>query len=149
MEAEYIDDSNWGQQSSSMPFWKTLIKFLRQKSFTLVLDIINCIISYGNIVMYIYYTYNINDFMIYQNKLQDSSSEAEPVYEKVYVNKKKWYPYYMLVLHVYFLIDALIRILIVKRPVSKSLPRLLVCVFTSLPFIIVWPFRENVTHIFY
>ena len=91
---------------------------------------LNFVISMCNIGVYINYTHHINEYSLISGKNQ-------------------WYQYYLLVLHVYFLFDAIARLMLLKPPINKGVNLILICFATSLPFIIVWPFRSKLHHLVY
>ena len=94
MEPEVIDDSEWDKDTNEVPFKRKLSKLFGMKSIKLVQNLLNMGASFVTAWLYIEYTYNI---------------------EKLLSPEGDWYRTYRFVVHIYFTIDFLIRIIAAEQ----------------------------------
>jgi hypothetical protein len=90
MEPEVIDDSEWNKDTNEVPFKRKLAKVFGKKSTKLVQDTLNMVVSLVTAWLYIRFTYDIRAYL--------GPDGA-------------WYRTYLDVVHIYFLLDFLIRVL--------------------------------------
>jgi len=88
MHPEHIDDSEWLKSMNSVPVKRQLMRIFSNKKTVFVQDCLNCFVSNMTCILYIYNTYN---WMYFRGP------------------QGWWYSLYLLVVHIYFLLDFCVR----------------------------------------
>ena len=88
-----IDESQWVKKEATVPFRKKLVRQVSETNFVLYQDILNNIVNWIVVFLYIYYLENLKAFQEYG-----------------------WFQFYHVTVHTYFFVDFFIRMLCSKYP---------------------------------
>lgn len=116
MEPTRIDEAEWLKKEATLPIRQAIVKKVNECNFLFYQDLLNSIVSWIAVALYIYYTENI-----------------------VTLVERDWFMYFQRIVHSYFLMDFAFRLLCSKYP-----RRLLgefcswIEMLTTVPFFLVW-----------
>ena len=121
MEPTRIDSSGWNKKEDRMPLRKILVKAAIDGNFIFYQDIINCVISWVNLIIYIYYLNNFEEIRL-----------------------STWYKWFQYSVHTYFILDFSFRILCWKYPrVMISQFCNILEMLTTVPFFVALIFGQG------
>lgn len=144
-----IDDEQFKQRKTGVSFQKVLEDFVLQKQVTLIMDFLNITLTVGLSFIYVYRTYNMCYF------------DANPVWKLYFDDDREyveveckgeghtWYYSLLLVSHIYFLLEFLLRFSVQKYQMKFLLtPESFIELFTTLPFLITLASSGRSSYIF-
>ena len=113
-----LDESEWTKKEASVPFRKKLVRQVNGTNFFLYQDLLNNLINWIVVFIYIQYLQDLKAFREYS-----------------------WFIHYHIAVHSYFLLDFLIRLICAKYP-KRSLSEFCswIEILTTVPFFICYLF---------